>query len=58
MQNAKCKIFIFFPQLPPENLGSSTEMALIHCRLFVDLEIISKFVIAIALVADIVTQKV
>ena len=58
MQNAKCKIFIFFPQLPPENLGSFTEMAFIHCRLFVDLEIISKFVIAIALVADIITQKV
>ncbi len=50
--------FLLFPQLPPENLGSSTEMALIHCRLFVDLEIISKFVIAIALVADIITQKV
>ena len=50
--------FTFFRQLPPENLGGSTEMAFIHCRLFVDLEIISKFVIATTLVADIITQKV
>ena len=50
--------FLLFPQLPPENLGGSTEMAFIRCRLFVDLEIISKFAIAIALVADIITQKV
>ena len=55
MQNAK---FSIFPQLPPKNRGSFTEMTFIRYRLFVDLEIIYKFVIAIALVADIITQKV